>query len=72
MMGDEAIATSTFTGGGAAFTTTGAEVEEFGGNLGLGVTIDTAEQLSLAVNYDANLKDGFIGHAASLEARFKF
>lgn len=72
LAGDEATATGTYTGGGAAFTTTGTENEELAGNLGLGVTADAGQGVTVAVNYDADIKDGFLGHSASLEARFKF
>lgn len=69
--GDEAAATGTYTGGGAAFATEGAEVEQLGGNIGLGLTFDSG-MWSVGANYDAEVKSGFVGHSASLEARFKF
>ncbi|WP_417788903.1 autotransporter domain-containing protein [Terasakiella pusilla] len=69
--GDEAVATSSYTGGGATFTTTGAEVEQFGGNVGLGLTYDDGAW-AVGANYEADLKSDFVGHSATLEARFKF
>ena len=72
MIADEAVASGTFSGGGAAIVSKGAEVEELGGNVGVGVTVETDQAVSLSMNYDANVKDGFLGHSASLEARFKF
>lgn len=70
--GDEATATGTYTGGGAAFTTTGTENEELAGNVGLGLTLEAGQGVSLAANYDADIKDAFLGHSASLEVRFRF
>ncbi len=70
-IGDEASASATFTGGGAAFTVEGAEVEQFGGNVGLGVTYDSGIW-SLGAGYDADIKSGYLSHSAKLEARFKF
>jgi outer membrane autotransporter protein len=69
--GEEAVATSTFTGGGASFKTTGADVEQFGSNLGVGITYDDG-RYSIGANYDAELKSGFVGHSGSLETRLKF
>ena len=51
---DEAEATATFAGGGSAFTTTGAEVEEFGYNLGLGVGWES-DGASFSLSYAAGL-----------------
>jgi outer membrane autotransporter protein len=69
--GDEAIATASYTGGGAAFKTTGSEVDQLGGNLGLGLTYDDGTW-SVGTNYDTEIKSGLTGHSTSLEARFKF
>jgi hypothetical protein len=69
--GEEAVATSKFTGGGASFKTTGADVEQFGSNLGVGITYDDG-RYSIGANYDAELKSGFVGHSGSLETRVKF
>jgi outer membrane autotransporter protein len=72
MIGEEAVATGSFTGGGAVFKTTGAEVEELGASIGVGLTVDADDAVDISVNYDTDVKDGFIGHSASVEARFKF
>ncbi|WP_135081912.1 autotransporter outer membrane beta-barrel domain-containing protein [Terasakiella sp. SH-1] len=69
--GDEATATGSYTGGGAAFTVEGAEVEQLAGNAGLGVTYDDGAW-SVGANYDAEFKSDYTGHSATLEARFKF
>ena len=69
--GDEAVASATFTGGGAAFTTTGAEVEQLAGTAGVGVSMDTAGA-TIGANYDTIFKDGYISHTATLETKWAF
>lgn len=69
--GDEAAASATYTGGGAAFTVTGAEVAQFSGNAGLGLTFIYGA-FSVAANYDTEIKADFISHTGTFEARFKF
>ena len=69
--GDEATATGTYTGGGAAFAAEGTKVEQLGGNAGLGLTYDDGAW-SVGANVEAEVKNGFLGKSASLEARFKF
>ncbi len=71
LAGDEAVASSQFTGGGATFQTTGAEVDELAGTVGLGLEIQNGA-FSFGANYDAALKSNSVGHAASLEAKLKF
>jgi len=71
-IGDNTTATASFTGGGAAFTVAGAEVEQFGGNLGFGFTYESKNFWSIGAGYDADMKSGFISHSALFEARFKF
>ncbi|WP_169545771.1 autotransporter outer membrane beta-barrel domain-containing protein [Sneathiella aquimaris] len=71
LSGDEAVATATYTGGGAAFKTTGADVEELAGNVGFGMTYDTGAW-SVGARYDAEFKSEYISHSALVEARFKF
>jgi outer membrane autotransporter protein len=72
LAGDEAISSSIFTGGGAAFTTTGADVAQLGGALGVGVTFLSDSDISFAVNYDADFKEDFLGHSATLQLSLKF
>jgi outer membrane autotransporter protein len=69
--GDEAEATGTYTGGGAAFNVKGAEVEELGGNAGLGLAYDGGAW-SLRTNYDAEFKSDYMGHSGTVEVRFNF
>jgi uncharacterized protein with beta-barrel porin domain len=69
--GDEAEATSTFSGGGAAFTTTGAEVEQLAGTLGVGVAWESA-LINVSAAYDGVAKSGYFSHTATLEAKVGF
>ena len=70
---DEAQATSTFAGGGAAFNLTGTNVAELGGSVGLGLTYARKDGLfTLGADYDAEFKDDFIGQTARLELKFHF
>ncbi len=71
LAGDEATATGQYTGGGAAFKTTGAKVEKLGENVGLGFTYEDGAW-SVSANYDGSFKSGFRSHSGSLEARVKF
>jgi len=71
-IGDNTTATATYTGGGAAFTVEGADVEQFGGNLGFGFTYESGNFWTIGANYDADMKSGFISHSALFEARFNF
>ena len=70
--GDEATATAQYTGGGAAFTTSGAEIKPLGVNAGLGLHYDTGGRWIFRANYDLDIKSGQTGHSGSLEWRFKF
>lgn len=69
--GDKAKATASFTGGGASFVAEGAEFEQFGYNIGAGLSV-TQEQLTLGVSYDLEKKDDFVGHSATVQGRVKF
>ena len=72
-VGDEAVSTSTFTGGGAAFKTTGADVAQLGGAAGVGLTYSTPDKRwDFSVDYDGEMREDFIAHSGKLEARFKF
>ena len=69
--GDSAVVTANYTGGGAAFKATGAEPEQLGGNLGLGLTYDDGAW-SVGAGYDLTTKDNFASHSGTVEARWKF
>lgn len=70
-IGDEAQSTSQYSGGGSAFAVEGAEVEKFGATAGAGLTFDRGD-FSIGANYDAEIRQDFLGHTGTLEARFKF
>ena len=70
-MADQATATGRYTGGGAAFKVKGMKAEKLAGNFGLGLAYDDGAW-SVGANYDAEVKSGYTGHSASLEARVKF
>lgn len=64
--------TARFSAGGSSFTTTGAKPARDSAVLGVGLTIATNDQVSLSANYDAELKDGYVGHNGTLQMRVKF
>ena len=68
---DNATATASYTGGGAAFNVTGTDVDQFAGNVGLGLAYEAASW-SIGANYDAELKSNSVGHSGRIEARIKF
>jgi outer membrane autotransporter protein len=70
--GDEAEASSSFSGGGAAFTTTGAEVEQLAGSVGAGVSFDAGGATMMSINYDVLFRDGFTSHTGTVEAKWGF
>jgi outer membrane autotransporter protein len=70
---DKAQSSSTFTGGGAAFTTTGADVASAAYSVGGGLSYTTADGgMSIGADYDAEVKSDFIGHAGRIELKVHF
>lgn len=73
MAGDEKLqTTSRFSGGGAAFNTTGVKADRSSVNLGAGLLLTTAGGVDFSVNYDADIRDSLTGHAGQLKARWAF
>ncbi|MCR6633092.1 MAG: autotransporter domain-containing protein [Magnetospirillum sp.] len=64
--------TARFSAGGSSFTTTGAKPAQDSAVLGVGLTVATADQVSVSANYDAELKDGYVGHNGTLQVRLDF
>lgn len=64
--------TAAFAAGGSSFTTTGIGPAANAINLGLGLTAALKNNLSLSANYDAELKDQYVGHTGSLQLRADF
>ena len=65
---------SQFTGGGASFKVTGMDVAEFGYSAGAGLsyTPSHAEDLTMSINYDANMREQYVGHSANFTLRMSF
>ncbi|WP_170959035.1 autotransporter outer membrane beta-barrel domain-containing protein [Magnetospirillum sp. 15-1] len=63
---------STFAGGGSSFTTTGVKPAAETFVVGIGATMVNKDDLSLVANYDAELRDQFVGHKLSLNLRQEF
>lgn len=64
--------TAAFAAGGSSFTTTGVGPAANAINLGLGLTAALKNNLSLSANYDAEIKDQYVGHTGSLQLRADF
>lgn len=70
--GDAQQATSTFTGGGASFVTTGFEPPRTSGNIGAKLTIMTQSNWSVSLNYDFEMKQDFYSHNGWVNLRYEF
>ena len=64
--------TSTYTGGGGAFNTEGADPARHGANVGASVALHSTSNITLSANYDAEFKDRFISHNGMLTVRYDF
>jgi outer membrane autotransporter protein len=71
-IGDDAATTSTFTGGGASFSTRGAEPAQHSFNVGAGLTFYSNGNFSVSGTYDLELKEDYIGHTGQGVFRVKF
>jgi outer membrane autotransporter protein len=70
---DNASATSRFTGAGATFNTEGLDTAQLGGTLGFGVGYTTADGMwEIRGDYDAELRQDFVGHTGMLTGRINF
>jgi outer membrane autotransporter protein len=70
---DEADSVSRFTGVTTTFATQGAEVEEFGGSAGAGLTFSTSDgRWDIGADYDADIKQDFLAHTGRLRAKYNF
>jgi outer membrane autotransporter protein len=58
--------------GGTSFTTNGISQARDSANLGLGVSLVSANGQSLSVNYDAEVKSDYVGHTAAVKFRYDF
>lgn len=64
--------TARFSGGGGSFSTDSSDPSQHGVALGTGVTMVSTFGLTASVNYDAELRDGFLGHYGRLDLRMDF
>ena len=72
IVADRQEATSTYTGGGGAFKTEGADPARHGANVGASVALHSTSNYTLSVNYDAEFKDRYISQNGMLSARYDF
>ncbi|MBI1326814.1 MAG: autotransporter domain-containing protein [Alphaproteobacteria bacterium] len=72
LIGDEVEASSTFTGGGAAFNTQGADPAQGTFDVGAGVTYFSNDNWDLRADYNFEAKEDYDAHAGLVRASFKF
>jgi len=66
------VVTSTYSGGGGSFTSTGAGPARDGANLGGKISFDFKNDISLILGVDAELKDNFYGLTGTASFSYKF
>ena len=70
---DRQTLNSSFTGGGgSSFSTSAPDAARHSLKLGLGMNYKVGRNTTWALNYDARLKDGFVGHAGMLTFHHQF
>ena len=69
---DSVQATSTFTGGGAAFAVEGFDPSRSTFNLGLAASYETPTNWDVTASYDYETKSDFNSHAGFVRASYKF
>jgi autotransporter-associated beta strand protein len=69
---DDMAITSTYTGGGGAFTTNGAKMVKDGINAGGKLSFDLKDDISLIAECDTQMRDGFLGVFGSATVKYKF
>lgn len=71
-IGDRQQTTSTFTGGGASFSTEGYDPPRSSFNAGARLTLVSLSGVTVSLNYDLELKKDFYSHAGYANIRFVF
>lgn len=71
-IGDEAEATSTFTGGGASFRTTGFSPEQSSFVTGAGLVLSPQDGFSIRFKYDLEWREDYIGNAGTATVKWEF
>lgn len=64
--------TATFTGGGAAFTTAGQDLEQDTVSIGVGVNMSKSDRFLLSVQLDTEQASGYSAYAGQVVAQWKF
>ncbi len=64
--------TAQFAFGGSSFTSTGAQPAKDALAPGLGLTWLVSDDLTISANYDAEIKDRYLGNTGTLKVRFDF
>lgn len=68
---DDAVSTATFVGGGTAFNVTGADTDDIGALIGLGLAMEN-DAWSAGISYDADIRGDYTSHTGRAEFRWKF
>lgn len=71
-MNDGIDSTATFTGGGAAFTTAGQDLEKDTISVGVGVNVSKSDRFLLSVQLDTEQTSGYSAYAGQVVAQWKF
>jgi outer membrane autotransporter protein len=64
--------TSTFTGGGSAFTTAGQKLSRNSVDVGTGVVFLQGKTGQVGLNYNMQMRESFTGHSVLLQGRLAF
>ncbi|MCH8998168.1 MAG: autotransporter domain-containing protein [Proteobacteria bacterium] len=72
LVADKQEVTSTYTGGGGAFNTEGADPARHGANVGASVALHATSNVTLSANYDAEFKDRYASHSGTLTVGYHF
>lgn len=72
VVNDSEQSTSTFTGGGGSFITSGFRPARSIANIGTKFTLVTKKNVEVSLNYDFQTKEDFYGHSGLVHVRYKF
>ncbi|WP_239090220.1 autotransporter outer membrane beta-barrel domain-containing protein [Marinomonas ostreistagni] len=72
LIDDDTSVTSTYAGGGTAFTTQGLNQAPWRVTAGVGVNYNLDDTTTLSANYDMQGKENFLSHTASAKVRWMF
>ena len=71
-IGDAQATTSNFSGGGGSFATNGFNPAQSSWDFGCKLTMFTKNNITVAVNYDLELKEDFYGHYGYVNGKYSF